>query len=141
MQKHPRWSDLSIPFIGAVLFVALSTGLAFLTFVLDIDAPFQSFIPGIVLSCLVFGFSAGVAAAAMSEIILWHSFVPPPGFALPDFSDSGRLLFFLLIMLFLCRIITLQRRTNEALAQENFELGYKNFLLREIRSRVSARSR
>jgi K+-sensing histidine kinase KdpD len=140
MQRHPRLSDLSIPFIGAALFVALSTGLAFFTFAVDIDAPFQSFIPGIVLSGLVFGFGAGVAAAVMSDLILWYYFVPPPGAALPDFTDAGRLFFFLCIMLFLCRIVTWQRRANEALAQENFELGYKNFLLREIRSRVSAPS-
>jgi len=140
MQRHPRWSDLSVPFVGAALFMVVSAGLARLTFVVDIDAPFQSFIPGIVLSCLVFGFAAGVAAAAMSEVILWYYFVPPPGFALPDFTDLGRLCFFLAITLFLCRIITWLRRTNEALAQENFELGYKNFLLREIRSRLRAPS-
>lgn len=138
MQMHPRWSDLSIPVIGAALFVALSAGLAFFTFAVGIDAPFQSFIPGIVLSCLVFGFGAGVAATVMSELTLWYYFVPLPGLAAPDFTDIGRLCFFLLIMLFLCRIVTWQRRANEVLAQENFELGYKNFLLREIRSRVSA---
>jgi K+-sensing histidine kinase KdpD len=129
MPKHPRWFDPSIRFVGAALFVALSAGLARLTFEV---APFQSFIPGIVLSCLVFGFGPGVATVLMSALVLWYYFVPPFGFSLPDFTHAAQLFFFLCITLFLCRIIAWQRRANEVLAQENFELGYKNFLLRGV---------
>jgi len=100
-----------------------------------INAEFQAFEPGIVLACLTFGFVAGMAATAVSSVLLWYYFVPPPGFALPDFGESTHLVVFLAVSVFLCRVVTRQRQTNEELAKENFELGYKNFLLREIRSR------
>ncbi len=140
MLKRFPPSDLRIGLVGAGLLVALGALAAFGMVEFRIDAEFQAFVPSIVLACLLFGFAAGTMAATVSVLILWYFFVPPPGFALPSFGEAGHLLAFLAVAIFLCRIVTWQRRTNEELAQENFELGYKNFLLREIRSRLRSPS-
>jgi K+-sensing histidine kinase KdpD len=132
--------DLTMRLTGAGLFVLLSTVAAFAMQRLHVNAEFQAFVPAIVLACLMFGFFAGTFAAIGSALVLWYWFVPPPGFALPAFGESAHLIVFLAVAIFLCRIVTRQRQTNEELARENFELGYRNFLLREIRRRLRAPS-
>jgi hypothetical protein len=80
------------------------------------------------------GLSAGSSAAVLSTVSLWYFLIPPDGFALPGRSDAGHLLVFLAVATVVCWIIELQRRSNDQLAQENFELGYKVSLLRSFRS-------
>ena len=138
MLKQTNPTDVTFRLVGAGLFVALGTVAAFVMLMFGIDAEFQAFVPSIVLACLAFGFTAGAIASAVSSLLLWYYFVPPPGFALPTFGETTHLLAFLAVALFLCRVLTRQQRTNDELAQENFELGYKNFLLREIRSRLGS---
>lgn len=138
MLKQTNPTDLTFRLVGAGLFVALGTVAAFAMLALGINAEFQAFVPSIVLACLAFGFVAGAVASAVSSLVLWYCFVPPPGFALPTFGEATHLIAFLGVSIFLCRVLTRQQRTNDELAQENFELGYRNFLLREIRSRLSA---
>ena len=53
----------------------------------------------------------------------------------PSVREDGHLLVFLGVAIFVCRIIIRQRAANAELMQENFELGYKVFLLRELRRR------
>ena len=130
------FSELTLRFAGALFFVVLGTASAFAMRAFGINAEFQGFVPFIVLACLMFGFLAGALAAMGSAIVLWYYFVPPPGFALPTFGDTAHLMVFIVVAIFLCRVVTRQRQTNEELEKENFELGYRNFLLREIRSRL-----
>jgi K+-sensing histidine kinase KdpD len=138
MPKESPLSGVTYRLAGAGLFVALGTLGALLMQSVGIDAEFQGFVPCIVLACLMFGFIAGTAALIGSAVVLWYYFVPPPGFALPTFGDSTHLVVFLAVGIFLCRIVARQRQTNEELAKENFELGYRNFLLRELRARLRA---
>ncbi len=129
-------SELTLRLAGALFFVVLGTVGAFAMHVFGINAEFQGFVPFIVLACLMFGFLAGTLTAMGSAIVLWYYFVPPPGFAFPTFGDTAHLMVFIVVAIFLCRVVTRQRQTNEELEKENFELGYRNFLLREIRSRL-----
>jgi len=98
----------------------------------------EMFIPAIVVCCWLRGLSGAVGAGLLSLVVLWYFFIPPPGFALPNFHDSGHLLIFLGVAIFVCRILARERQTNDQLMRENFELGYKVFLLREIRRGSSA---
>ncbi len=138
MLESSRLSDLPVRLGGAGLFIVLGTLGAFFMRALGIGAEFQCFVPFVVLSCLMFGFLAGAVTAAGSAVVLWYYFVPPPGFALPSFSDTSHLVVYLAVTIFLCRVVSRQRQTNEELEKENFELGYRNFLLRELRSRLRA---
>jgi K+-sensing histidine kinase KdpD len=114
-------------------YVGLSTLVAAGFAHIHINGQFQVFLPAIVFCCWRHGFLGGVVSSALSALILWYLFVPPPGFALPDLADAGHLVIFFGVAIFVCRIITRERRANDQLMQENFELGYKVFLLREIR--------
>lgn len=113
--------------------VALGAVLATVLEKCGVNAEFQAFLPGVALACWLRGFVGAVVSGVLSAIALWYFFIPPPGFALPGLSDTAHLLVFLGVAIFICRIITGQRETNEELVRENFELGYKVFLLRQIR--------
>jgi K+-sensing histidine kinase KdpD len=115
--------------VGAL--VGLGTLLDFAALQLDINAPYLTFLPVIALCCLIDGFGAGLVAAILSGISLWYFFVPPAGFGIPDRADAEHVAIYLCVCLIVCRIIQHQRRSNDQLAQENFELGYKVFLLRK----------
>jgi K+-sensing histidine kinase KdpD len=119
--------------IGAC--VGVSTLLAAGCTELKIAGQFQMFLPAIVLCCWLRGFAGAVAAALLSAVVLWCFFMPPHGFGLPTARDAAHLAVFLGVAVFVCRIVTRERRTNDQLMQENFELGYKVFLMREIRRR------
>jgi K+-sensing histidine kinase KdpD len=135
LAKHIRPAQIlgGLAEIGAC--VGVSTLLAAGCAEVKISGQFQMFLPAIVLSCWLRGFAGAVAAAILSTLVLWYYFIPPDGFGLPNASDTAHLLIFLGVAVFVCRIVTRERRTNDQLMQENFELGYKVFLLREIHRR------
>jgi K+-sensing histidine kinase KdpD len=114
--------------------VGLSTLVAAGLAEININGQFQVFLPTIVFCCWLHGFRGAVASSLLSAIDLWYFFVPPPGFALPTLADTGHLFIFLGVAIFVCRMLDRERRANALLMQENFELGYKVFLLREIRA-------
>ncbi len=120
--------------------VGCGTLIAFAALRLGIHAPFLSFVPSIALCCLYDGFAMAAFATLLSGMSLWYFFIPPKGFGLPSAGDTGHVLLYLGVCLVMCLIIRYQRRFNDALAQENFELGYKVFLLRRLRSAVEAGS-
>jgi K+-sensing histidine kinase KdpD len=101
---------------------------------ININGQYQVFLPTIVFCCWLHGFRGAVVSSLLSAVILWYFFVPPPGFALPDLSETGHLLIFVGVAIFVCLIVDRERRTNAQLMQENFELGYKVSLLRELRA-------
>ena len=133
MPRHLHPSIL----IGGLAEVCACVGLSALAAAgfarLGIAGQFQVFLPAVVFCCWLHGFPGGVVSSLLSALILWYFFVPPPGFSMPDLSDASHLAIFLGVAIFVCRIVTRERRTNEQLMQENFELGYKVFLLREMR--------
>ncbi|HUK61036.1 MAG TPA: DUF4118 domain-containing protein [Stellaceae bacterium] len=131
-------SGLRIRLAGAGVFTLLGALGALFLQTLGVNAEFQGFVPCVVLSCLMFGFLAGAVTAAGSTVVLWYYFVPPPGFALPTFPDVAHLVVFLAVAIFVCSVVAGQRRMNAELEKENFELGYRNFLLRELRARLRA---
>jgi K+-sensing histidine kinase KdpD len=104
----------------------------------EIPGQCEMFLPAIVACCWLRGLSGALAAGVLSVVVLWYFFIPPPGFALPSFHDSAHLLIFLGVAIFVCRILARERESNDQLMQENFELGYKVSLLREIRRPSSA---
>jgi K+-sensing histidine kinase KdpD len=132
------WLHNPSKLIGSLAEVCACVGLSTLAAAglaeIDINGQFQVFLPTIVFCCWLHGFRGAVASSLLSALVLWYFFVPPPGFALPSLADTGHLFIFLGVAIFVCRIIDRERRANAALMQENFELGYKVFLLREIRA-------
>jgi len=134
MPQRDQLPDHLLMLAGTTVCTGISTLLAFLLARLDMSAPYLAFVPAIALCCLLSGLRAGLVAAILSALSLWYFMIPPPGFALPDRSDAGHLLVFLAVAAALCWIIDFQRRSNDQLAQENFELGYKVSLLRTFRS-------
>jgi len=134
MPRQLNPSDLLFRLAGIVLCVVLSTVLAALFHDFNVNAPYLSFLPAVALCCLYGGTSAGVAAALLGGFSLWYFFLPPDGFALPTLKDAAHVAVFLAVSSFTCWIITLLRRANQQLVQENFELGYKVGLMREIRA-------
>jgi K+-sensing histidine kinase KdpD len=100
---------------------------------LHVNGIFPMFLPAIVLCCWLRGVAGAAAATLLSMLVLWYFFIPPEGFVVPTVREDGHLLVFLGVAIFVCRIILRQREANAALMQENFELGYKVFLLRELR--------
>ncbi len=105
---------------------------------LKINGIFPLFLPAIVMCCWLRGVAGAAAATLLSMLVLWYFFLPPDGLVLPTVREDGHLLVFLGVAVFVCRIIIRQRQANAELMQENFELGYKVFLLREIRRRSAA---
>jgi K+-sensing histidine kinase KdpD len=134
MPQQRFLSDLVLMLLGIVVSVGLSTLLAYLSIIEDVPARYLTFVPAVAVCCLLNGLRAGTLAAALSALSLWYFFIPPPGFALPDWYDTAHLLIFLAVAAFVCWIIEFQRRSNDQLAQENFELGYKVSLMRAFRS-------
>lgn len=134
MPQRDQLSEQLLMFVGVTICIGVSTLVAFVLAGLDMSAPYLSFVPAIALCCLLNGRRAGLVAAILSALSLWYFMIPPPGFALPGRSDLGHLLVFLAVAAALCWIIDFQRRSNDQLAQENFELGYKVSLLRTFRS-------
>jgi K+-sensing histidine kinase KdpD len=126
---------------ATILCVALSTLLADVFTIMGAPAPYLAFMPSIALCCLFDGLSAGALSTSLSTLSLWYFLIPPDGFALPERGDVGHLFIFLSVAAFLCWIIDSQRRSNDQLAQENFELGYKVSLMRTIRSFGGSRQR
>jgi K+-sensing histidine kinase KdpD len=118
--------------------VGLSALLAAACAELRINGIFPLFLPAIVLCCWLRGFAGAAAATALSSIVLWCFFVPPEGFIVPSLREAGHFVVFLGVAIFVCRIIIQQRQANAELMQENFELGYKVFLLRELHRRSPA---
>jgi K+-sensing histidine kinase KdpD len=133
MPRQLRLSDLPFLIAGICTCVGLSALLAIELARMEVNAPYQAFLPAIVLCCLLYGFGGAIIAVLLSALSLWYFFIPPGGFTLPDYAHAGHLLIFLGVAMFVCRIITRQRQANDQLVQENFELGYKVFLMREIR--------
>jgi len=134
MPQRRRLSDQLLRLASIVGCVGAGTLFALVFAMLDMSAPYLAFLPGIALCCMLDGLSAGSGAALLSALSLWYFMIPPPGFALPERSDVGHLLVFLAVATVVCWIIEWQRRSNDQLAQENFELGYKVSLLRMFRS-------
>ena len=134
MPQHRHPLDELLILVEIVACVALSTLLAYGSVLLDMPARYLAFLPSIALCCLLNGLRAGAMATALSALSLWYFLIPPDGFALPSRADAGHLLVFLVVAAILCWIIEIQRRLNNQLAQENFELGYKVSLLRTFRS-------
>jgi K+-sensing histidine kinase KdpD len=118
--------------------VGLSALLAAGCVELQVNGIFPLFLPAIVLCCWLRGVAGAAAATLLSMLILWYFFLPPDGFVLPTLREDGHLVVFLGVAVFVCRIIIRQRQANAELMQENFELGYKVFLLRELRRRSAA---
>ena len=141
MPQRRHFPELLLTIAGIGACVGASTLLALAFGMLDMSAPYLAFLPAVALCCMLDGFRAGSIAAVLSACSLWYFLIPPDGFALPDHSDAGHLLVFLGVATVVCWIIELQRRSNDQLAQENFELGYKVSLLRSFRSLRQSASR
>ncbi len=134
MPQHLNPADFTFRIAVVCICVALSTWVVheFLRFHDHIF--YLPFLPTVALCCLLGGLAGGMAATALCGLSLWYFFMPPDGFALPNLADAIYLAVFLGVAGFMCWVIHVQRRSNEELMQENFELGYKLGLLREARS-------
>jgi K+-sensing histidine kinase KdpD len=91
----------------------------------DIKTPYLAFMPAIVGACALGGLSAALWATFFSSLGLLYFFIPPSGFALPNFSDLAHLLVFVGVSLFVCWVIDSQRRSNHELSRDNVILGCK----------------
>jgi K+-sensing histidine kinase KdpD len=131
-QVHP--ADQALRLAGICVCVAASTLLVHVLLGFGINAVYLPFLPPVALCCLVDGLGSGLAATALCGLALWYFYVPPEGFALPDAAHALHLFVFVAVSAFMCWVIHLQRRSNQQLMEENFELGYKVGLLRELRA-------
>src|SRR6185437_1814212 len=103
MPRPLRLSDLIFGLAAICACVGSSALLAIELHRMNVNAPYQSFLPAIVLCCLLYGFGGAVIAALLSTLTLWYVFFPPTGFALPDSAHAGHLLIFLGVAIFVCR--------------------------------------
>lgn len=131
-QLHP--ADLAFRMVGIGVCVALSTLVAheFLRF--HVHALHLAFLPAVAVCCLLDGLAAGLAATVLGGLTLWCFFIPLGRFDLPDTAQTVHLVVFLAVAGFMCWVIDVQHRSNEQLTRENFELGYKLGLMRELRA-------
>lgn len=92
---------------------------------MEIKTPYLAFMPAIVGSCALGGFSAALWATLFSSLGLLYFFIPPTGFVLPSFADLAHLFVFVAVSLFVCWVIDSQRRSNDQLSRDNVVLGCK----------------
>jgi len=113
--------------------VAVGVLLAYLSTVFHTHSQYLAFLPSIILCSRFYDFGCAVMAEILSALALWDWFIPPDGFALPSLDEAGHLLGFVLVASFLCWFVRRDRRSQAALARENFELGYRvSYLLRTL---------
>jgi hypothetical protein len=122
--------------VGAAIAFGVLAGLAFDA--IEVNAPYLSLLPGVVISSLLGGFRLGAVATILSGGSLRYFFVEPCySLGLPKVSDSLHILLFLGVSLLICYAIDMLIRSNDALSRDNFVLGHKVFvLLREMRSKA-----
>lgn len=106
---------------GVVLCLAIDIALNSM----EIKTPYIALLPGIAGACAIGGFSAALWAIFFSTLGLWYFFIPPGGFALPDFGDFAHLCVFVGVSAFVCWVIDGLRRSNDALSKDNVVLGCK----------------
>ncbi|HUZ73294.1 MAG TPA: DUF4118 domain-containing protein [Stellaceae bacterium] len=127
-------AELAFRIAGVCACVALSAFVAHEFLEFHVNVPYLAFLPAVAMCCLFDGLAAGVAATVLGGLDLWYFFLPPDGFGVPNIANALHLFVFLGVAGFMCWVIHVQRRSNEQLMQENFELGYKLGLLRELRA-------
>ena len=139
MPRHPRLADLFLRCVGICACVTLSTVLAIGFVDFGINTRYLPFLPAIAVCSMLGGLGLGFACVFLSGMSCWYFLVPPDGFGIPNRTDATHLFIFLAVSFFVCWIINLQRRSNDELRQENFELGYKVVLMREVRAHLKRR--
>lgn len=137
MTKQLRTPELLVVLLVCCAWVAIGSVLAYASVLIEARSSFLAFVPAIAVCCRLYDLVGGVISSGLSTLALWDWFVPPEGFALPTPEDARHLLAFLVVSIFVCWIIHRERRSNDELAQENFELGYKLFLMRALRGRTT----
>jgi K+-sensing histidine kinase KdpD len=114
--------------------VVSTAGLAEFLNACGIVVPYLCFIVAIVGCCAVGGWALASWALVFSSFGLWFFFLPPTGFAWPQYSDAGHLVVFVGVAFFVCWIVDGQRRVNDELSRDNVALGCKlSALLRRVK--------
>jgi hypothetical protein len=133
MPQFSRPSDLVLRAAGICACFMVSTVLAVAFADFGVHSRYLPFLPAIAVCTMLGGRGAGYACVGLSGLSCWY-------FLVPGTKDTPHLLIFFAVSFFVCWIISLQRRSNDELIQENFELGYKVVLMREIRAHLKRRS-
>lgn len=118
-------SDMVTRMTSAGLVVALCLAIDIALDSLEIKTPYIALLPAIVGSCALGGFGAALWATLFSALGLLYFFIPPAGFAMPDYSDFAHLAVFVAVSLFTCWVIDGLRRSNNELSRDNVVLGCK----------------
>jgi K+-sensing histidine kinase KdpD len=106
---------------GVVMVLATIAGLELA--VINVEAPYLVFLPGVIAAFFVGGALTSAVAIGIAAVVTWYFLTPPVwSFALPSWQHAITFVLFLAIMVLVCRILAVQRRRIDELASANISL-------------------